>query len=82
MTALDRALVAPKNLNVDELAKMLASTDEGLWREIFAAAREVKAKCGKTEVCRAGLSSAPMSARRTTRRFIVGYDLYPGKVQA
>ena len=35
--ALDKALVAPKNLNVDELAKMLASTDEGLWREIFAA---------------------------------------------
>ena len=55
MTALDRALVAPKNLNVDELAKMLASADEGLWREIFAAAREVKAKCGKTEVLPRGL---------------------------
>ena len=55
MTALDKALVAPKNLNVDELAKMLASTDEGLWREIFAAAREVKAKCGKTEVLPRGL---------------------------
>ena len=55
MTALDRALVAPKNLNEDELAKMLASTDEGLWREIFAAAREVKAKCGKTEVLPRGL---------------------------
>ena len=55
MTALDRALVAPKNLNEDELAKMLASTDEGLWREIFAAARAVKAKCGKTEVLPRGL---------------------------
>ena len=55
MTALDKALVAPKNLNEDELAKMLASTDEGLWREIFAAAREVKAKCGKTEVLPRGL---------------------------
>lgn len=55
MTALDKALVAPKNLNVDELAKMLASTDEGLWREIFAAAREAKAKCGKTEVLPRGL---------------------------
>lgn len=55
MTALDRALVAPKNLNVDELAKMLASADEGLWREIFAAAREVKAKYGKTEVLPRGL---------------------------
>lgn len=55
MTALDKALVAPKNLNEDELAKVLASTDEGLWREIFAAAREVKAKCGKTEVLPRGL---------------------------
>ena len=55
MTALDKALVAPKNLNEDELAKMLASTDEGLWREIFATAREVKAKCGKTEVLPRGL---------------------------
>ena len=55
MTALDRALSAPKNLDVDELAKMLASEDEGLWREIFAAAREVKAKCGKTEVLPRGL---------------------------
>ena len=55
MTALDRALVAPKNLNVDELSGMLASADEGLWREIFAAAREVKAKCGKTEVLPRGL---------------------------
>ena len=55
MTALDRALSAPKNLAVDELAEMLASADEGLWREIFAAAREVKVKCGKTEVLPRGL---------------------------
>ena len=55
MTALDRALVAPKNLNVDELSVMLASADEGLWHDIFAAAREVKAKCGKTEVLPRGL---------------------------
>ena len=55
MTALDRALSAPKNLTSDELAEMLASADEGLWREIFAAAREVKAKCGKTEVLPRGL---------------------------
>ena len=55
MTALDRALVAPKNLDVDELAGMLASEDEGLWREIFAAAREVKAKCGKSETLPRGL---------------------------
>ena len=55
MTALDRALVAPKNLNVDELSGMLASADKGLWHDIFAAAREVKAKCGKTEVLPRGL---------------------------
>ena len=34
---------------------MLASEDEGLWREIFAAAREVKARCGKTETLVRGL---------------------------
>ena len=55
MTALDRALAAPKNLTADELADMLASADEGLWRDIFAAAREVKAKCGKTETLPRGL---------------------------
>ena len=55
MTALDRALSAPKNLVLDELAQMLARADEGLWREIFAAARDVKVKCGKTEVLPRGL---------------------------
>ena len=55
MTALERALLAPKNLTTDELVGMLASADEGLWREIFVAAREVKAKCGKTEVLPRGL---------------------------
>ena len=55
MTALDRALSAPKSLTSDELAEMLASSDEGLWREIFAAAREVKARCGKTEILPRGL---------------------------
>ena len=55
MTALDRALVAPKNLTADELAEMLASADEGLWREIFAAARRVKVKCGKSETLPRGL---------------------------
>ena len=46
---------APKNASLNELAEMLASEDEGLWREIFAAAREVKARCGKTEVLPRGL---------------------------
>ena len=52
---LERMVGAPKNASLDELAKLLASEDEGLWREIFAAAREVKAKCGKTDVLPRGL---------------------------
>ena len=55
MTALDRALSAPKNLTQTELAAFLASEDEGLWCETFAAAREVKTRCGKTEVLPRGL---------------------------
>ena len=46
---------APKNASSDELEEMLASEDEGLWLEIFAAAREVKAKCGKAETLVRGL---------------------------
>ena len=45
----------PRGFSLDELAEMLASADGGFWREIFAAAREVKAKCGKTEVLPRGL---------------------------
>ena len=52
---LERMIEAPKSASEDELAEMLASEDAGLWREIFAAAREVKAKCGKTEVLPRGL---------------------------
>ena len=55
MTALDRALSAPKNLTQTELAAFLASEDEGLWCETFAAAREVKTRCGKAEVLPRGL---------------------------
>ena len=50
-----RAIRALKAFSADELAGMLASEDEGLWREIFAAAPEVKARCGKTEVLPRGL---------------------------
>ena len=50
-----RGVKGPKGFSVGELAEMLASSDEGLWREIFAAARDVKAKCGKTEVLPRGL---------------------------
>ena len=55
MTALERALSAPKTLSHEELAAFLANDDEGLWREVFAAARELKARCGKTEVLPRGL---------------------------
>ena len=55
MTALDRALSAPKNLTQTELAAFLASEDEGLWCETFAAAREIKTRCGKSEVLPRGL---------------------------
>ena len=55
MTALEKALVAPKNLSVGEIAALLKSADEGLWREAFAAAREIKTRCGKTEVLSRGL---------------------------
>ena len=55
MTALERALEAPKNLVLDEIVRLLACDDDGVWREAFAAAREVKAKYGKTEVLPRGL---------------------------
>ena len=53
--SLERMTETPKNASVDELAWMLASEDEGFWREVFAAAREIKARCGKTEVLPRGL---------------------------
>ena len=52
---ISRGVKGPKGFSADELADMLASADEGLWREIFAAAREVKTKCGKTETLPRGL---------------------------
>ena len=50
-----RGVKEPKRFSVDELVEMLASSDEGLWREIFAAAREVKARYGKTVILPRGL---------------------------
>ena len=55
MTALERMTKAPKGASADGLAEMLSSGDEGFWREAFAAAREVKAKCGKADVLPRGL---------------------------
>ncbi|MGN0833859.1 MAG: [FeFe] hydrogenase H-cluster radical SAM maturase HydE [Kiritimatiellia bacterium] len=55
MTALDRALAAPKSLTREELVLFLASDDAGLERDLFAAAREAKVRCGKDEVLLRGL---------------------------
>ena len=55
MTALDKALRAPRNLSAEELSALLASDDLKLWEDAFAAAQEVKAGCGKTEVLPRGL---------------------------
>ena len=55
MTALDKSLAAPKGLSAEEIRSLLGSDDEGLWRDVFAAAREVKRRCGKTEVLPRGL---------------------------
>ena len=51
----DRAVRSPRSLSGDELVLLLASDDEELWRDVFAAAREVKRRCGKTEVLPRGL---------------------------
>ena len=55
MTPIEKAIDAPRNLSADELARLLADSDEGLWRDVFAAAREVKRRCGKSEVLPRGL---------------------------
>ena len=52
---LERALEAPKNIPAGDLAGMLACGDPGFEGELFAAAREVKTRCGKTEVLPRGL---------------------------
>lgn len=54
-TALERALEAPQSLTHAELAAFLACDDEAVWADVFAAAREVKRRCGKTEVLPRGL---------------------------
>ena len=55
MTAVEKALVSPRNLSAGEMSARLRSEDAGLWREAFAAAREVKVRCGKAEVLPRGL---------------------------
>jgi len=55
MTTIERAVAAPKSMAVAEIAALLATEDEGFWREAFAAAREVRARCGRDEVLPRGL---------------------------
>jgi len=53
--AISRAVAEPRALTRDELAALLADSDAGVSEALFAAACEVKAKCGKTEVLPRGL---------------------------
>ena len=55
MTAIERALAAPKSFVRADLVTLLANEDEGLWREIFAAACELKVRVGRGEVLPRGL---------------------------
>ena len=52
---LERAFAAPRNIPVESLAAMLACDDSGFEAELFAAAREMKRRCGKTETLPRGL---------------------------
>jgi len=53
--AIARAVSEPRALTCDELSALLADGDVGVSEQLFAAAREVKAKCGKTEILPRGL---------------------------
>jgi len=55
MTPLERALEAPKNLTAGEIADFLATDDVGFERDLFAAARVVKEKVGRSETLPRGL---------------------------
>ena len=53
---LNRALEAPHNIPAGDLAGILVNfADEGFDAELFAAAREVKARYGKSEILPRGL---------------------------
>ena len=54
-TVLARAIEAPRALSHAELVSFLACDDEAVWADAFAAAREVKRRCGKTETLPRGL---------------------------
>ena len=52
---LTRALASKLSLSRKELSLLLACDDEGVWRQVFAAAGEVKRRSGKTETLRRAL---------------------------
>ena len=52
---LDAAVKAPRSIPVDTLAGMLSCSDVAFEEELFAAAREVKRRVGKTETLPRGL---------------------------
>ena len=52
---LERALVAPRQLTVGEIARCLTCDDAGFEAALFAAARAVKAACGRCAVLPRGL---------------------------
>ena len=54
-SVLKRALEAPKNIPANEIAGMLSLDDSVAWEEVFAAAREVRTRCGKDEILPRGL---------------------------
>jgi len=49
------AVAAPRTITVQEMVQLLASEDPNLEASLFAAAHEIKERCGKTEVLPRGL---------------------------
>ena len=52
---LERAVATPGTLTADELERLLAIDDVGAEQALFAAAREVRARCGRAEILPRGL---------------------------
>ena len=55
MISLERAVAGPRRLSAEDLETMLACEEASFQEELFAAARDVKARCGKTSVLPRGL---------------------------
>jgi biotin synthase len=52
---LSRVLKSRRDLSAAEAVSLLKCGDDGVWEKVFAAAREVKAACGKTETLKRAL---------------------------